>query len=360
MEIPVEKIFEYIKYNTNFLTAIKTEKSKEQQKLMQEQFEIMKNLSFEDFEKLSRTDLEKIHISWFYDWAKTTGFDDYQKIKNLYKKRNLKILSIDEYKNKFNRKPIPKHDNVNKILPQTELKKHIKTFLIDNNAFIKDVDKFVIKNCAPKMLEDLSIDERYKYIDLILRNHALTYMLKILTLQHLEKILIKNSDLFLTRFWRYRLNCLMQKQDKEKEYAKQIQKILIKKFPNINVEQILRLPIESIIDYPVDCDKEFEKSKNKIVKIITNKYFEDKETPQKSTLPTPLSIGENIKNINKLAEQEKISASTLQRLFYISYPKAYSILDKFIERGIVENTKNCYIITNKDKLKKQLTYILLN
>ena len=135
MEIPIEKIFAY---------SMLKNPTKEQ---TEQQFEIMKNISWQDFENLSKQELEKIPVGWIYDWEKITGTNHSQKqIENLYKKHNIKTFPLHQYQTKFSR-PIPPHDDVNQILIVPELKYYIHTFLIYNNDFIEDVifDKFIVQ-----------------------------------------------------------------------------------------------------------------------------------------------------------------------------------------------------------------------
>ena len=75
---------------------------------------------------------------------------------------------------------------------------------------------------------------------------------------------------------------------------------------------------------------------------------------ESETIPSKQSKEEKLNNINEIISQDKISISTLQRLFYISFPKAASIIDNLVENEIIERLEKGYNITSKDKLKESL------
>ena len=65
----------------------------------------MENVLWEDIEKLSKEALEKIPISWLYDWAHVTANYEYQEqIPQLYDKYDLPKLTNHQYYNKYIKK----------------------------------------------------------------------------------------------------------------------------------------------------------------------------------------------------------------------------------------------------------------
>lgn len=210
MKVPVDKIFEYTKNNMKNVYG-KLETKVEFYKEQIEQFEIMKQCNWEDIENLSKQDLEKIQIGWLYDWIRVTGHLDYEcKVKELFKKHNLKILTPKEYLNKFDKKLPQKYGDVYNILPHFELKSYIKNFLLDDNEFINEVDCCMWGPSSDNKLINKSIKERIEYFSNTIGNEARTYILKILTLKHLTKILLNNLEGFTDEFWRERLNKVLK------------------------------------------------------------------------------------------------------------------------------------------------------
>lgn len=184
-------------------------------------------------------------------------------------------LPTKEYLKKIDKKEYYKYDDVNKILPHSELKNYIKTFLIDNNDFLLDVDCCMWENSSSNKLINKTIKERIEYFDNTIGNESRTYILKILTLKHLSKILFKNINGFTDEYWRKRMNNVLQKEEK-------------------------------------------------------------------------------LEKINELAENKKLSISTLQRYFCISFPKATAIVEFMIENKIIEKLEVGYKIINKNEFVKIL------
>ena len=205
MKIPVEKIFEFSM--KNFRDYLK-DKDKKQEYLdvQQEQFEIMQQIKWDDFEVLPAKDLERIPIGWIYDWMRVTGYLEYQdKVKELYEKHNLKVLSAREFLFKFKKRSPVEYDDVRSILPHFELEDYIKKFLIDNDEFINDVDSCMWELSCDNKLINKSVKERIEYFENTIGNESRTYILKILTLKHLLNVLLKNINGFTPEFWRDRL-----------------------------------------------------------------------------------------------------------------------------------------------------------
>jgi len=75
---------------------------------------------------------------------------------------------------------------------------------------------------------------------------------------------------------------------------------------------------------------------------------------ESETIPSKQSKEEKLNNINEIISQDKISISTLQRLFYISFPKAASIVDNLVENEIIERLEKGYSVIHKDRLKQIL------
>ena len=210
MKLPVDKIFEYSKNNIKSACG-QTESKEEFYKQQHEQFEIMKQCKWEDIENLSKQDLEKIQIGWLYDWIRVTGHFDYERrVKELFKKHNLKILTPKEYLNKFDKKLPQKYGDVYNILPHFELKSYIKNFLIDDKEFINDVDCCMWELSSSNKLIHKNPKQRFEYFSNTIGNEARTYILKILTLKHLTKILLNNLEGFTDEFWRERLNKVLK------------------------------------------------------------------------------------------------------------------------------------------------------
>ena len=356
MKIPFDKIFEHVKMNEKFIHYLDDEeKNKEYHNSMEEQFEIMKKFTWEDFESLTAEELERIPIAWLYDWTNVTGHWDYQdKVKGLYEKHNLPILTPREYLRKYEKKQLYEYSEIHNILPNFELKSYIKHFLIDDEDFINDVDTCMWELSSKNKLIDKTPKQRFEYFSNTIGNEARTYILKILALKHLSKILFNNIDVFIDKFWRDRLNMILNKDDLHKEYDKQLEKILLDKFPDKTIEEISEMPIETILENRTNED--FESSKNNITDIITRKHNEIKQNKQQEQTETcnKPTNEEKLQRINELASQDKISISALQRLFYISFPKASSIIDNLVENKIIERFEKGYNITNKDKLKESL------
>ena len=61
--------------------------------------------------------------------------------------------------------------------------------------------------------------------------------------------------------------------------------------------------------------------------------------------------------INKVCNEEKLSISSLQRHFCISFPRGVKIIEDLIEKNIIEKLEIGYKILSKQKLKEQLTII---
>lgn len=63
-------------------------------------FKSMENVLWEDIEKLGKEELERIPISWLYDWAHATANYEYQEqIAKLYDKYHLPKLSNNQFFN---------------------------------------------------------------------------------------------------------------------------------------------------------------------------------------------------------------------------------------------------------------------
>lgn len=357
MKIPVDKIFEHVKMNEKFIHYLDDEeKNKEYHKSMEEQFEIMKTLKWEDFESLTADELERIPIAWLYDWTDVTGHWDYQdKVKGLYEKHNLPILTPREYLRKYEKKQPYEYCDIHSILPNFELKSYIKHFLIDDEEFINDVDTCMWELSSENKLKDKTPKQRFEYFSNTIGNEARTYILKILTLKHLLKILFNNIDGFTDEFWKDRLNKVLNKENLHKEYDKQLEKMLSNKFPNKTIEEISEMPIETILENRTN--EEFELNKKNITDIITKKHYENKQNKQQEQTETcnKPTNEEKLQRINELVSQDIISISTLQRLFYISFPKAASIIDNLVENEIIERLEKGYKIIYKDRLKQILT-----
>lgn len=133
--------------------------------------------------------------------------------------------------------------DIDKILPNDELKYYIETFLISDREFIKDVD---LSLCDGKM-KNMDFDDRKRYFDFNIGNGARTYILKLLTLKHLSKILLHNVEYFIDIYWKDRLEKInfnikecykMEKKLKNKELKKIIDEVC--KFETISMSTIHR------------------------------------------------------------------------------------------------------------------------
>lgn len=327
MKIPFEKIFEHAKMNEKYIHYLDDEeKNKEYHKSMEEQFEIMKGLAWEDFECLTVEELEQIPIGWIYDWNKVTGgLEDEKKILELYEKRNLTPLLPKQYLKKFDNEQLAKHIDVRKILPHNELKNYIKAFLIDNKRFVDDVDACMWELGGKNKLSNKSVAERIEYFDNTIGNESRTYILKYLTLKHLSKILLENANLYMCDFWQDRLNRFLQnEQTNSTETAKNKQNETIS----------------------INCTE-------------TNGTKENNATP-KQTICTRQTKQQKLNNIYKIIALDKISISTLQRLFLIPFPRAATIMDSLIEKEIVQKIDTKYNIVDKKRLEQVLTKLFVN
>lgn len=102
-KIPYELFEEYIKLAGKHP---KSEKERiEHYNNLDKHFRSMENVLWEDIEKLSKEALEKIPISWLYDWAHVTANYEYQEqIPQLYDKYDLPKLTNHQYYNKYIKK----------------------------------------------------------------------------------------------------------------------------------------------------------------------------------------------------------------------------------------------------------------
>lgn len=103
MKIPFEKIYDF--YEKYQQVPLDDKKWLEYHRHLLEMFEIMHQFTPEDIEKLTKEELEKLPIGWLYDWNKVTGgFEDPDKILELYQKYNIKPLNSEECLKKFGEK----------------------------------------------------------------------------------------------------------------------------------------------------------------------------------------------------------------------------------------------------------------
>lgn len=101
--IPYELFEEYIQLTKSHP---KNEKERiEHYKNLDKHFRSMEAILWEDIEKLSKEELERIPISWLYDWAHVTANYEYQeKIPSLYDKYGITKLTNYQYYNKYFKK----------------------------------------------------------------------------------------------------------------------------------------------------------------------------------------------------------------------------------------------------------------
>lgn len=88
-KMPTKVFVDYIKNNSKICHT--DDELKEQIKNSEKQFELMKTIAWENFESLSKVELERIPIGWVYDWTHVCGGGHYyqEKVEKLYKKNNL-------------------------------------------------------------------------------------------------------------------------------------------------------------------------------------------------------------------------------------------------------------------------------
>lgn len=88
-KMPTKVFVDYIKNNSKICHT--DDELKEQIKNSEKQFELMKTITWEEFESLSKEELERIPIGWIYDWTHVCGGGYYHqaKVEELYKKYNL-------------------------------------------------------------------------------------------------------------------------------------------------------------------------------------------------------------------------------------------------------------------------------
>ena len=88
-KMPTKVFVDYIKNNSKICHT--DDELKEHIKNSEKQFELMKTIAWENFESLSKVELERIPIGWVYDWTHVCGGGHYyqKKVKKLYKKNNL-------------------------------------------------------------------------------------------------------------------------------------------------------------------------------------------------------------------------------------------------------------------------------
>lgn len=183
MKIPFDKIFEHVKMNENFIHYLTDEeRNKEYHKSMEEQFELMKELAWEDFENLTAEELERIPIAWLYDWTNVMGHWDYQdKVKELYEKHNITILTPKEYIKKYDKKQTATYK---KSIQEEKLQK-INDLVVQEKILISTLQRlfyisfhkaiFIIET----LVEDRIIEKQDKGF-------------KIIDKERLKEILIKN------------------------------------------------------------------------------------------------------------------------------------------------------------------------
>ena len=88
-KMPTKVFVDYIKNNSKICHT--DDELKERTKNSEKQFELMKTITWEEFESLSKEELERIPIGWIYDWTHVCGGGYYHqaKVEELYKKYNL-------------------------------------------------------------------------------------------------------------------------------------------------------------------------------------------------------------------------------------------------------------------------------
>ena len=88
-KMPAKVFVDYIKNNSKICHT--DAELKEHIKNSEKQFELMKTIAWENFESLSKVELERIPIGWVYDWTHVCGAGNYyqEKVEKLYKKNNL-------------------------------------------------------------------------------------------------------------------------------------------------------------------------------------------------------------------------------------------------------------------------------
>ena len=129
--------------------------------------------------------------------------EEFEKL-GLIKKSNTcyKILN----KKALNFHLIQTYCNINKILPNNELKFYIFNFLINDDNFIKDMD-LTMCNGQMAQMNKLKIQE---YFDANIGNESRTYIIKLIALKHLFNILLENSSTYLDEFWIEKLNNIIK------------------------------------------------------------------------------------------------------------------------------------------------------
>ena len=223
------------------------------------------------------------------------------------------------------------------ILPHDELKYYIKTYLLNDNEFIQEVDDCM----ADGRLISMNLDERIEYFNCHIGNESRTYILKILTLKHLSKILEKNMDKCLDEYWKNKYQSATQKQSERVEYSSLVAELLKDKFPGKTESEIAELSVEDILNNP-----NIEIDRNSEIEVVVKSV--KKEHPVEFKKPEYDDI---LQIINEVALCDKISISMLQRKFYISYPKGAKIVDMLIEEGAVERVQSGYKVLDKQKLE---------